>query len=521
MRRSDEQAAVAGAEAVRDAVRLVAASTAALVAEDGRYPGTCESRVLESAAALRLLQLLVPSDPAVARARGFLCEAGKKERASELDRMVVAAALGTGVPAGPELTDRLLTGFTHFTAVRKRLLLETLLYLTGAVDRVAEPVWEAFEARHLQVWKQIEMTACKAVLAAALGRPERVTAEDLALLAGTVRAGEVFEGNLLDHVLLLHALARHPGHDGPVRTGLATLIARQRPDGGFPLVADMDPVLTGLAGTALAESGADPAAQARLGDWLAARQHPSGAWNYTAETSQTDIETTSFVLEALASIDPARHRGALRSGCAYLAGMQNTDGGLPLYARGNPSEAATTGEAVTAWARTDADRYAARIEDAVRFLIDGQCPDGTWGLEWSASEGNVILRAVYALLRATDAGVLPDGLAHRAGKAVDMAVTRLLTSQNSDGGWGFRPTRHSDAISTAYALTTLSLAGRHQAAPAGAAFLCSRVDTAGRVDAEYDTYSPRPLMIEITSLPRVYVLRGLVHAARSLAALLP
>ncbi|MEJ8639805.1 prenyltransferase/squalene oxidase repeat-containing protein [Streptomyces sp. MS2.AVA.5] len=482
----------------------------------GRFEVPCESRILESSLALSLLQAARIHPEHHERVRAYLRAAGDGPYVSALDRVLTGALLEGCPPAGPELTNAMMAGFDHFTAVRKRLLLETVLHVCGAVDKVAEPVWEAFEVGGLQVWKRVEMTACKAVLASARNCPDRVTDDDLALLAGTMDAGRIWEGNVLVHLMVLHALRLYPGHGDRFAKGTEAVLAAQRPDGGFSLVTDMDPVLTGIAGTALAEAHADPALLASIGAWLAARQRTTGSWNHNDDTTQTDVETSAFALETLLLIDRDCYRKQLDLGCRYLSRMQNTDGGVPVYQPGNPSEVSTTGESVTVWSRYDSSQYATQIDAGARFLIEAQHANGTYEIDWSASEGNGIMRATHALMDALATRVLPDTTAEQARAAVDKSIHHLLRVQNPDGGWGHYEGRHSDPISTAFALTTLGMADVHDPSPAAVAYLCAKQNPDGNIPSESETYSPRPLVIDFESLPAAYILRGLTLAMRGI-----
>ncbi|GHE98531.1 prenyltransferase/squalene oxidase repeat-containing protein [Streptomyces fumanus] len=499
---------------IRRSHRRLTDHLATMVTAEGEVFSHCESRVLESALMLRLLEA-ERTEPAVqARIRGFLAGSRATARLSAVDQLLLAAVLDRRPPLGPEVVDGLMNGFHHFTAARKRVLLQSILYAAEAIDTVVLPQDSALEARQFQSWKQVEMTAGKCLILHGLGHPERVTEEELTTLATAVGTGRLWEGNLLVHLMALHALRRYPGYRQHIRNGLPPLLAAQRPDGGFSLTPGIE--CTGFGGMSLVEAGVESELQARMGRWLVSTQTPSGGWTYNPLTEQTDVETTALSLETLLRIDRHRYAHHLTRGCAYLESLQNPDGGYPIYNYGNPSAVAQTGEALSVLAQHDPGRYAARITRGARFLMDSQQRDGTFDVDWHLSEAASMMRAVHALEDALEARVLPDRTAHAARNVIQRTVKRLIDTRHQDGGWGYTPTDMSNPVSTGFALTALAMAGIRTGLHEGASYLCARQDPDGNIPACLDGSSPRMFPIEVKSVTAALILRGLTHALHSI-----
>ncbi|MFI8499665.1 prenyltransferase/squalene oxidase repeat-containing protein [Streptomyces sp. NPDC085524] len=495
---------------VHAAVQRAARHLAAQVGTDGMLNAPCESRALESALAFRLLERQRVLPDMHTKLQAFLETVHRDTYAGTVDKLLASAALHHHAVPTSDPADQIISHFRHFTAGRKRLLVQAVLHALGALEAVTWPSRDLFDTTGLQLWKQAEMTACKVILAHALGRQEEITDKDLECLAATQRDGTIWQANTLSHLLVLTALDHLPGQHDTVRRGLAALPAIQRSDGGLSLTPDMDTTLTGMAAAALAAAASDPLLQRHLADRLVDLQQPAGSWTFTPQAAQTDVETTFFVLEALHLTEPARYADSLRRGCDYLCDMQNPDGGLNNYAQGGASEASHTGQALTIWAAHDPHRYASHIDRAARFVASQQEPDGSYALNWSASDANVILRTCHGLHTALAQGCLSLSAQEAARRAIDKSTRYLLTRQHEDGGWGQQPHHSSDPTSTAYALTTLTIVRPATQATARAAhYLCRTQRRDGGFHAPPDTYSPRPLVIDIKALPTIYALRAL------------
>ncbi|MGP3950642.1 prenyltransferase/squalene oxidase repeat-containing protein [Streptomyces sp. 7N604] len=483
---------------------------ARLVDAQGRVHCRCRSRVLESSLALRLLEAEGGWAEQAARLRAYLGTAAVRADATELDRVLGLAALGRG--SADTCAADVLTGFEHHSAHRKRVLLDTILYLVGAMKALPQREESAFALRGLHRWKQPEMVACRVVHAHEGERWEAVEESDLALLRKVVSGGSIYEGNNLTHLLCLSALQLLPGHGPLMDAGVARLLATLTEDGGLSLAVDMDTWTTSVVGLALAEAGARRELTDRICAWLGRRQLCDGSWSFTDGVSQTDVDTAYTGLGLLHRQDPMRYAPSLDRGHDYLERMQNADGGWPVYRHGNPSEAAMTGGALTVLT-TRAARHGNRLAAGAAWLVSAQKPDGTFERGWSLAEGNAIVRAVDGLNDAVEHATLPRTLAQAARRAVGRSIAYLTASQNPDGGWGHRTGSPSDPASTGFALAALSRAADRKAVPSALAYLRGVQRPDGGFDCLADTAAPRPLVVDIPALGLAYVLRGLARSA--------
>ncbi|MET9678515.1 HAD hydrolase-like protein [Streptomyces sp. NPDC006482] len=403
----------------------------------------------------------------------------------------------------------ILAGFEHHTAVRKRMLMDTVLYLAGAVETLPHCSPEAFATGGLHSWKRPETLACHLIHQYAHGSaPEAV---DLEPLTAVLCAEHIHEPNHLSHLLYLFALQPHRIHRHLVDAGVERLLTTQGADRGFSLSRDIDTWVTSVAGLALFEADGDRGPLDRICAWLAARQADDGGWSFTEDVTQTDTDTAYTVLELLHRHAPARHASTLEAGHAYLRRMQTPDGGWPVYRRANPSKAAMTGGALTALARQP-DVNASAITAGTRWLIRNQQGDGTFERSWSLSEGNALFRAVHGLNAALVHRLLDPRTACHARAAVHRATACLRATQNDDGGWGHRHGTPSDPISTGYALAALGPTAPAGVLHAAANYLINRQRPDGGYDSTPDTVSPRPVPLDLPALAPAYVLRGLTHA---------
>jgi squalene-hopene/tetraprenyl-beta-curcumene cyclase len=220
---------------------------------------------------------------------------------------------------------------------------------------------------------------------------------------------------------------------------------------------------TAIAMVSLEESGLDPAHPALLaaerwlldnqilgpGDWQAKNRKASpGGWAFEFRNDfYPDVDDTAFVLMALCRVsepEPARLRGAIRRGLAWLVSMQNSDGGWGAFDHENnlqflnnipfadhnamldPSTADVAARAVECLGHMGWPATHPVIGRARAFLRHDQTPDGSWFGRWGVNYvygTSGVLRALEALGLAA----LPE-----AKRAADW----LRSVQNSDGGFG-------------------------------------------------------------------------------------
>jgi squalene-hopene/tetraprenyl-beta-curcumene cyclase len=220
---------------------------------------------------------------------------------------------------------------------------------------------------------------------------------------------------------------------------------------------------TAIAMVSLEEAGLDPAHPSLLaasrwlvdnqilgsGDWQVKNPNAEpGGWAFEFRNDfYPDVDDTAFVLMALGHVadpQPARLRASIRRGLAWLASMQNGDGGWGAFDHENnrqflnhipfadhnamldPSTADVTARAVECLGQMGWSATHPVIECARAFLMKEQEADGSWFGRWGVN----YVYGTSGVLRALDAvglGSLP---------ACNRAAGWLRSVQNSDGGFG-------------------------------------------------------------------------------------
>ncbi|MFE2554742.1 prenyltransferase/squalene oxidase repeat-containing protein [Streptomyces sp. NPDC059352] len=502
----------------RLATRLVAAA-----GPDGLLRAPCDSRILESALALRLLTVTGVDPDAQERLTRHLKIAVDEGAPDPVQEAAARAALGEYVD-GRAALNRLLGGFDHFTAGRKRLMFQTVLAELGAHPFPELPSPGApgdpgalFEARGQQRWLITEMAALKTLYAFGTGAPRLVTEDDWRALTPCSLPGPPPYGNHLARILALLALRLRPRYAATVRARAREVRNWLRGDGGLPFITGMDVFATATGGLALAGAGAPAHTLRALAAALTECQNPDGGWGFDRGVAQSDVDDTAYCVEFLRASAPERCGGVVAAGERYLLDRQGGDGGFPTFEHGTASEVAITAAAVNALAPAPGHRRA--VEAAVRFVVARQEGAGEFERSWSLNESNALFRTVlaYDSFRA----VTPPGHALEAGvaRARQRAVARLVATQNADGGWGHVPSDPSDPISTAYALIAVSRGRDGPSAPTarGATeravrHLLERQRPDGGFVSRPDQAGPRPLAYHVPLLTDVCVLLGLNHA---------
>ncbi|MEV6235663.1 prenyltransferase/squalene oxidase repeat-containing protein [Lentzea sp. NPDC051838] len=474
----------------------------------GLEPAPCRGRVLETALALRLLDSsgLTRSRDELAR---FLDSRRSAARPGSLDHVLADCVL-TGTPLPGDITASVLGDFDHFTAGRKRTLLEAITVVFGAPPPTSTPAPHDGTALHR--WASTVATAGHVIITrhATAGQREE-------LLAALAHPG-VRDGHLLCHLLSAHALLRLPGTEAVVTSAVERLLATAVVDGGIPFIERLDVFCSALAGLGLATTSGGATRAAEIADRIAALQCPDGGWGYATGVEQSDVDSTAVCVELLAYLDPIRYAPQLASASAYLHDIRGDDGGFPTYLRGARSEVAMTAAAANA---IGLDQTGAQVlRDAAGFIVRGQRHDGTFEPGWSRSTANTQCRVVLALNRA---GTVADAATRswlRA--AVTRTVDRVVRDQNDDGGWGQRRGEPSDPISTSFALISLARCRDGGAAvPAGLRHLLARQHADGGFASRPDSTGPRGFVYDVPVLANLYALLALGHLTQPTAAGLP
>lgn len=481
----------------------------ARVGPNGLIAAPCESRVLESALLLHLLETECVAPVAADQLRRYLKAQITTDPPDTLQCTFARLSLGEGESktAGAAIGEA-LSSFEHFSAARKQLMFQTLLAELGAATFPPHAP-AMFNADRQQSWLQLEMCALKVMAAYAAGTPTTVTADDWARLAPAVQLGPVWEGNHLARLLGLLALRHHRAHRPAVRETLGRITAELRPDGGLPFITGMDVFATAIAGIALNRTRPDDALAARMADALAAEQHPDGGFGYTVDVSQSDVDDTSYAIEFLRAAAPLRHSAVITAAESYLLRQRNPDGGFPTFAHGSPSEVAMAAAAVNALAANPAHRQT--IERGVAYIVDRAERGASTERGWSRNATNAAFRT--ALVCDTLTSHTPAPLRRAAADHRLRTIEHLIETQGTDGGWGHHIGDHSDPISTAYAVIALTSVPQHTAAPHRAlTYLAGQQESHGGYHSKPDQVGPRPLLYNAPVLADVCVLLSFAHA---------
>jgi len=364
------------------------------------------------------------------------------------------------------------------------------------------------------------------------------------------------------------SLASIGQHDHPVtQRGLAFLRASVRPDGSWPIDTNLATWNTTLAVNALATAG-DDVAQLDCWPWLLECQHRArhpftgaepGGWGWSDLSGAVpDADDTSGALIALAALRDAPsateqmkssiHEPAAR-GLAWLAGLQNRDGGWPTFCRGwgklpfDRSGADLTAHALRAfraWQKELNDEFARpfgllarqatrRVDRAFRYLDLTQHADGFWLPLWFGNqdhpeEANPVYGTAKVLFAYRDYARLK----HPAAQA---GVRWLLGAQASDGSWGAGSTGgapNGSIEETALAVEALASVlpvhrprGLERALASGLAWLVERVQHGAELTASPIGFYFAKLWYYEKLYPLTFALSALGQAARTCSALSP
>lgn len=477
------------------------------VTADGAVRDHCVSRVLESALAVPLLRSAGQGQARYTSLERFLHHRGSG--GAGFDRFLANASINGGqCDVAASFSEGLITKVPGFLADRKILQLQAFELLVGGTPTVP---WQdsAFRLDGLHSWARVQVIAVKIITASALGCPDRITDEDVRVLLETQRSAEIWEGNILIHILVLHALLRLPRTAMVFRSGVRKLLSIQNDDGGFPFVTDTDTWSTATAAMALWSVAAPAELTALMADCLHRRQMPAGGWSYTDAASQTDADTTSVALHVLHCIGPEVFEDAIADGLNSIRNLTRADGGFPTYIGDAPSEACMTAACVDALSvqRPENENL---IRRGLRFLVGQQVDDGSFPLAWS----NSTLHTTYRVMLAAERNKSLREL------GVDEMVRRCLAyvsaTQNADGGWGQQPGEPSDIASTAYGLICACNRDDPRQAGRALAFLLAAYDSDEQKNSRPESFGPRPFVFDVPVLRDIPPLLALGHLTRRL-----
>ncbi len=478
------------------------------IGADGSIEGECESRVLESALALLLLQRLDVHPAARERLLGYLRGQWFSGDLDPFHHVLTAGVLGWDARLSPgEALDSYLAAFDHFTSRRKRIFFSILLEIVTGKDMQLGLRPEHFAISGEQRWVVVMMRALEILYFTHHKQPELVSqdAVDMLLRTTAPNYSGTWEQYLLGHLLTLLALAELPAHATEVSRCVDSLLEFQRPNGGFGFITRMEIFATATAGLGLIGAGIDRAPLYALGDFLVSHQQPDGGWGYAIGVQQTDLDDTAYCVEFLRALNPTRYRLQLALAEGYILGMQNRDGGFPTFCRGNASEVAMTAAALNALAPSRR-RHRQVFRSAVQYILDNQNPDGTFERSWSCAHSNAIFRALLAIQTLADGRSTTEQL-----DTERRAMSYLRMSQNEDGGWGHLIGDDSDPISSAYALITLSHFDGEFTIGRGVDYLVQQQLSNGGYLSRPDGSGPRPIAYDVPVLADHFALIALDH----------
>ncbi|HUU11313.1 MAG TPA: prenyltransferase/squalene oxidase repeat-containing protein [Phycisphaerae bacterium] len=301
------------------------------------------------------------------------------------------------------------------------------------------------------------------------------------------RSGGFLEAAPLTSFVTMSLAAAGQAHHEVVARGVDFLVASARDDGSWPIDTDLATWVTTLAVNALAAAPdfaqiLPPDARRPIVDWLLDQQHAQehfytraapGGWAWTDRPGGVpDADDTAGALLALRHLAPRDPRvvQAAARGAAWLADLQNRDGGLPTFCRGwgtlpfDRSAADLTAHALAAWTawRDDLPAKVSRRLDAaagraLAYIEAAQSPEGAWVPLWFGSQDAPDEQnPTYGTARVGAA--LEASARQGAGRAAEMlarGAAWLVRAQNDDGGWGGAAGVASSIEETALAVDAL------------------------------------------------------------------
>ncbi|MCY2928779.1 MAG: squalene--hopene cyclase [Planctomycetota bacterium] len=297
-------------------------------------------------------------------------------------------------------------------------------------------------------------------------------------------SGGFLEAVPLTSFVLMCLVAAGQRNHPVVGRGVAFLERLARPDGSWPIDADLATWCTTLSVGALGDSLDGPSRSA-IREWLLARQfrraHPytgaaPGGWAWTdlpgGVPDADDTAGAILALRTLGDVDD-RVRGAAFAGLQWLMDLQNRDGGWPTFCRGwgklpfDRSCSDLTAHALRAIAAWRADlpppvqKLARRtLARGMDFLRRTQAEDGSWRPLWFGNERedkhenpvygtSQVVLAMVELVRGGEDDAKPQAVA---------GAEYLLNVQNADGGFGGGRGIESTIEETALALEAIASA---------------------------------------------------------------
>lgn len=333
-------------------------------------------------------------------------------------------------------------------------------------------------------------------------------------------SGGYLEATPLTSFVTMALASADEKHHPCVPVAVKFLLRSQREDGAWPIDTNLATWGTTLSVKALSWSAGfslteNDSTQVRLKpvlqpvrDWLLAQQyrevHPftnaaPGAWAWTdLPGGVPDADDTSGALIALWHLsDTDDERRAIlpqiEAGITWLLDLQNRDGGMPTFCRGwgalpfdrsTPEITAHTMWAFAKWHGLVGTSVRARMNgamaSALKYFSHVQHAEGSWnplwfGNEHTHDEENPVHGTAMVVQGLSHLATLDD----TANEMLRLAITFLLDSQLSRGGWGGSAGTVASIEETANATNALSAWLAREAGPSPLATRASAAVTAG------------------------------------------
>jgi squalene-hopene/tetraprenyl-beta-curcumene cyclase len=482
-------------------------------AEDGSgsfINGKTHGRVLETALTLHILRQANQDTLWQRRLRGYL--QSHLATADGFSQLIGSAVLGLARPEDVLARLRRLMGGLEYGRRRKHALLAMLLVELGSVSLEQAQVGpEDFSELAAHRFSQIYCASLRLMYYRRNALEVAPQADVDFLVRSQARNGSWEQQTLLTLLAMMGLGSAHPAF----RKGLEFISSLEREDGGIPFIDNQDVWVTALSGLALQAEGVYPEVQEQLASYLIPRQQANGGWTFTDGVVQTDTDDTANCVQMLLQRDRHRFSPVVDRALDFFRQLQREDGGYPTYEREGESEITMTANILLVQSLC-VDRHPhlmPALRSARRFLLERQRNDGRFEKSWSVCESYSIFRVLWAL----DVGpTMEDETRMAVVRARSMRYLR--ETQRADGGWGQSEGMPSDALSTAYALASLSLLRRRYPVESARItravhYLLSQQDpkTGGFVSIP-DVAGPRPIPFDLPLLSTVFSLLALSFA---------
>ncbi len=281
-----------------------------------------------------------------------------------------------------------------------------------------------------------------------------------------------------------------------VQKGTDFLCSQQRDDGCWPIDTDLSTWVTTLSVKALGvdhDKYLSEEVKYRLREHILGLQyknvHPfngakPGGWGWTCYSgSVPDADDTPGAILSLHELYSGTKReiDAVLSGCRWLIGIQNSDGGFPTFCKGwgrlpfDKSCADLTGHAILAMIRTidRLENYIGKktkadieksIFKAAAYLEKHQLPDGSWTPLWFGNQKtDDMTNPVYGTSKVCTylndclkLNNIDNSLLTRLLRMVKKAQSFIISQQNSDGSWGGKKGTEGTIEETSLAICALA-----------------------------------------------------------------